>query len=721
MIDWQDIYDAYRKLKAYVYYDSSGLFLREEIASFEAKKFKFKKNSNQTFEEIFKKVFKNLYYLLNPPTEKKNRGKSKEILAYNDACKEWENWLNKLECKPILKKLSHNKTREESPLFITNFTPKTDVTVEKYNCIIDAPIEIHVLSVIWLMKVGVLLSKYISNDNYAYRLCTTTCGVASKDGLSDEEVSVKTASELKIQDGLGLYLPYFSGYKAWRDNGLDKAIRELDENRPVILLSLDITGYYYHIRLNVWDTVKKAIELNNLTLEVVNLAETISNRIQEVHNAYAEKLQAFPDLETNVEKQGFCPLPIGLLSSGILANVYLKDFDDNIRENISPAYYGRYVDDILMIFSGKTIDFKELEETNKELTEEKKISPVDWFINKHLLDKPLLKRDSTINGEENIPLGAMTSENKGKIVYYIQAPNAKMSIQSDKVIMEYFQPYESRAVINKFRKKLEESSSEFRLLPFESRIDDEFDNEAFHLEYNDSINKLRSIRSISEDRFGASKFLAQKIFLSILPFSPDEKEKVYQKQSSQQILSLFKGVNTLRFNSLWEKVATYFLVNRDIQSLIKFYRQSIEAIDLMKPMDEDGENEKVMSETTLKALQINVKKSLIIALGMAFALDPSQLAKVRGRINKESVSEIKKIATDFRKSYLFRHQYQYIKGLCYTFTQEELEGDKSLLGRDIMTAKVGELNTAPASYLSPVFLKLEDIAMLTLLNKMGSR
>ena len=41
-------------------------------------------------------------------------------------------------------------------------------------------------------------------------------------------------------------------------------------------------------------------------------------------------------------------LPIGLYSSAILANIYLKDLDDIILKETSPNYYGRYVDDLFL-------------------------------------------------------------------------------------------------------------------------------------------------------------------------------------------------------------------------------------------------------------------------------------------------------------------------------------------------------------------------------------
>lgn len=45
-------------------------------------------------------------------------------------------------------------------------------------------------------------------------------------------------------------------------------------------------------------------------------------------------------------------LPIGLLSSQLLANFYLKKFDDEVLK-LLPDYYGRYVDDFIIIFKDR--------------------------------------------------------------------------------------------------------------------------------------------------------------------------------------------------------------------------------------------------------------------------------------------------------------------------------------------------------------------------------
>lgn len=47
------------------------------------------------------------------------------------------------------------------------------------------------------------------------------------------------------------------------------------------------------------------------------------------------------------------PIPIGMLSSNIIANWYLRTFDEKVNKYVKPAFYGRYVDDILIVLENR--------------------------------------------------------------------------------------------------------------------------------------------------------------------------------------------------------------------------------------------------------------------------------------------------------------------------------------------------------------------------------
>lgn len=74
------------------------------------------------------------------------------------------------------------------------------------------------------------------------------------------------------------------------------------------------------------------------------------------------------------------------------------------------------------------------------------------------------------------------------------------------------------------------------------------------------------------------------------------------------------------------------------------------------------------------------------------------------------------LAMNFRKTYMFRHQYQYLKGYCYTFNPDS---DKSLVGKNIISEKVGDFNISYARYVSPVFLKPHEIMLIHIFHSLS--
>ncbi|MDR0423256.1 MAG: RNA-directed DNA polymerase [Rickettsiales bacterium] len=48
-----------------------------------------------------------------------------------------------------------------------------------------------------------------------------------------------------------------------------------------------------------------------------------------------------------------CGLPIGNLTSQLFSNIYLHDFDSYVKDELKLPYYGRYVDDFIIMHSDK--------------------------------------------------------------------------------------------------------------------------------------------------------------------------------------------------------------------------------------------------------------------------------------------------------------------------------------------------------------------------------
>jgi hypothetical protein len=64
-----------------------------------------------------------------------------------------------------------------------------------------------------------------------------------------------------------------------------------------------------------------------------------------------------------------CGLPIGNLTSQLFSNVYLHDFDCYVKEELEVEYYGRYVDDFVIMHHSKAFLLDALEKIKRYLFE----------------------------------------------------------------------------------------------------------------------------------------------------------------------------------------------------------------------------------------------------------------------------------------------------------------------------------------------------------------
>ena len=626
-IDYQQAYEAYRKLKNYFYFDNTSLFIRKQIAEFERDFHPAQGNA-----EVKKIITSKLKGVL-------------KVINDNDD-RQLEAYLKRMSFRYYTKAVESSEESEDT--FIINRPLTDDVVVNKLNLIVDAPIEIHILSVLWLMVVGVRFRKAINKHNYAYQFM-----------LNDDEDDIR-------HTGLQLYRPYYIGYQEWRDTALSTALRILDEKKDATILSLDVKRYFYSVRVNMQELLTSIKARRSLEVDLENgVVKRLTDIIQKINRCYTEKILGSVDNEINkdgLEDEKYALLPVGLLSSGFIGNLVLCDFDEDVIEKMNPAYYGRYVDDLLFVFSDRKIHKKE---------------SLRRFIGENFVQRDLLKVDNedyTINGHETL------------------------SIQMGKIVIEHFYHNESRAAINKFKNNINRQRSEFRFLPDEEKIGKEFDNEAFSIQYSESINKLRSIKEYKEDKYGASKFLAHKIFLACqLNHSGSTKERKELEKSNQQILTFFKGRSCIAFSSLWEKVATYFIINHDERLLNKFVKQTLETIEKISSQE--------LTEDKLRQYKADLSELLLLSVATPLALNLKFDVKGFG----ENTARCQEIAKDIRFSNMFRHIITGITGINYT---DALYDDQVNLYQ--YTTPVGEFDDVYAVYLSPRFVHYDELNVVAI-------
>jgi len=444
----------------------------------------------------------------------------------------------------------------------------------------------------------------------------------------------------KEKDSLKLFKPYFNQYQSWRDESIEKIKEINNENINVIAFSLDIKNYYYSVDID-FDNLK-----NDLFDKFIDTASiTIFDIIKRIIINYSLILKKTrPDCSNNC-------LPIGFLPSGILANWYLEEFDKKILEELYPSYYGRYVDDILIVL--KNYDKK------KKKPEE--------YLNKYFIKK-----------------NAILADKKDGMTEY-QIIGYPLFIQENKLKIFDIYANGSKALINNFVTSIRENSSEFRLLPEDNEVIKEFDEEAYTTIYSDSINKIRSLEDFKGNKYGVSKYLAKIMFSSKYWGDDLDNEKIVE--ITNQITSFFKGKLSLQFMSVWEKIFTYYVIRRQKNYIIKLFETLVNEIKKVNFDPIDNDNTKIYSKTTIENISKSMKEHIIdhlsLSLIMALSLNPqliiiddekNELNKIIEAYNLKPLK--KELLLAIRKSNLIRHNYINIPLLNYT---ELINEDLNLL------------------------------------------
>ncbi|REL39151.1 hypothetical protein DYD21_04120 [Rhodohalobacter sp. SW132] len=509
------IRQALKKLKSQVYYDKSNtnLHLRRQLVTY------LDQNGKKKLEDS---VYK--------------------LLMGRD---EIEPFLKKISYVVIPKRIKNGYSSEQ---FITNYKAEKKTVIEDINLIIDTPLEIHILSILWLMRIGYKIEKNLPNSCYGNRLL-----------LNDEGTGIVT--------GRGLLKPYYRQYQLWRDQGIEEAKKELEKGNNATFVNLDISSYYYNVRLN-WEELEEFVGNNERD-------ELIHEMMFRIHQAYTRKVlkEVAEKSHSSKFEESEVILPIGLFSSYILANHYLKVFDDDVSNLVNTSYYGRYVDDIVFVLA----DTK-----TAEVSEELLIKLIETY--RH--DKRLINlidnlSPNSISIIQNFSLlfKVEQDEKENTQIYKFRKQKYNLlHVQQRKVMVYEFKAGYSQSVIDKIQKDIEERSSEFRQLPTEERLD--FDKEVYELLYDDSFGKPRTLKNYKENRVGLSTYLYKATSLAIW------KDGTGLKNEMEKVRVFFKGSNLITYYQLWEKLFTLLVVadrKRDLASLLQSIHNEIKSLELEEP------------------------------------------------------------------------------------------------------------------------------------------
>ncbi len=431
-MDIEQLKEAFRKLLSYTYFDKSDMRLRHDVAVFA------KSLTNAEDERI---IFERLMEVAN--------GKQQELL---------DSWLSKIELCFYPKKTKSSKD-EEDDHFVTN-VPAGHAVTEKLLIKAYFPVELMILDTAWLLKYGHAIEGDIKDVSYGNRLDLTLLGD-------------------KVRYGNALFKKYTYQYQKWWNDGLNAANYLLKEGQSISIFNFDITDCYHSINFDFDDFFacfsKKDSEsdIHSSTITKVLV------RIYEKYWTLVNQSDAKPFRDNNKGKR---TMPLSLLSAHVLANWYLSPLDDYLlRTYPEICYYGRYVDDCMIVIPSNTERRKAIDCSNE-------LFP-------GLFD---IKEDGIVFGFAN----TNTQSDMSRL--------SNFCIQEDKFYVYHFDCELPQESLEKFRDEQRERSSEFRFLT------DEYDESGQNLEFSTLVKSLdpqeekgRRFDVLEENRYKLSVFLAK--------------------------------------------------------------------------------------------------------------------------------------------------------------------------------------------------------------------
>ena len=253
----------------------------------------------------------------------------------------------------IPKKINYDDSTTDKNKNIFYFDPKKryesrEVSSYDFRLLADVSIDFHVITTLWIICVGEKLEKNLSDSVYANRIRRTY----------DKNKKINLNS-------LGTFGPYNHAYKSWRDNALNTIKQELEHKQDVVAITGDIKGFYHCLspKIILRDEFYKFLKgkshqktVKNLTKDERNLTDDkkyLTNDEQHLTEDIVNDVLLPWSKQTPLEKG----LPVGCSISAVIANLALIQFDDVIEKELKPCYYGRYVDDIILVLENSDNKF----------------------------------------------------------------------------------------------------------------------------------------------------------------------------------------------------------------------------------------------------------------------------------------------------------------------------------------------------------------------------
>ena len=477
MVEINTLKEAFRKLLSYSYYDKTDMMMRRHVAEFAAS-FRTITDENRIFEQLLRVA----------------NGEDDETLNH---------WLGLMKMAYYPKKLKEQREKESH--LVTNI-PSAETEVERLLIKADIPIELCIIDAVWVLMYGYKADSDLGKCCWGNRIDLN-------------------ANRTAVRKGNSLFKKYQAQYSGWWRNGLNKANEQLKQKRDVSIVSFDITNYYHSVDMDfdVFFTDYEAIHPND---GIRN--DALTSVVIKIYQAYWELASLCGAEAFQGENEGNHPLPLSLMSAHVLANWYLKPLDTYIEETYRPLYYGRYVDDCMVVVNSQSQSDDWQEAIGEELP--------------GLLD--LQNETSRFSFARNRLDGGTANR------------LASLQLQRDKVYLYKFDCELPPSSLQEFEDNQLERSSEYRF------ITDDADTGSVNLSTATLVDALDAVEEsgrrfniLEENKYRLAVYLA-KLSSRLAKFGTEYKHY----DEVDKLFSYFKGDLLIKHYLLWERIMTVFVL-----------------------------------------------------------------------------------------------------------------------------------------------------------------
>ena len=207
-----------------------------------------------------------------------------------------------------------------------------------FRLISNCSIAMHVIGALWVREVGVYLDGTLSDAVRGYRVRRDR-----KDRYNDWS--------------LGTFEPYLWPYKKWRDDGFNALEKALETDKNVYCMVADATEFFHRIDPRFLSSDSGFFDLLRPKFDEKEFFSRA--RKARIHTVFLKALLEWQAQQSSILKEWDISvratgLPVGFPASGVVANLALLEFDRLIKTQIRPLHYGRYVDDIILVWEDQS-------------------------------------------------------------------------------------------------------------------------------------------------------------------------------------------------------------------------------------------------------------------------------------------------------------------------------------------------------------------------------